>query len=220
MAHTFDTSALLVDSTATSITLAYTTGVDATALVLSIMTAGSTARVTTAPTFNGLPFGQVGSTQAGSGGTILARHEMWVLCNVLGGITSNIVVPNTGALTITLVASSYSATPGLDSIASTAVQASANGANPSVSLPNTNAGNALVSGVCGGIGTPTAGTGLTALYMGSAATIGYGSEYLLQTGSGTVAMNYTATANRWASHAVILAEVPRNVNRTMMGFGV
>lgn len=217
MAHTFDTSGSVVGSALASITLSYTTGAGATAMVLSVCVSGTTARTGGAPTYNGVPFIQVGTTQA-TGGTA-SQHEMWVLTyGLTQGTTANIVVPNTGTRTITIIASTYAAASGLATTCSTTAQASGNTTNPTVSLTLTQAGNALVSGVCGSVGTPTAGTGRTLITAGTS-TIAYGAEYLLQTGSGTAAMNYTATTGRWATHAVILVEVPQNARSMMMGFG-
>lgn len=216
MAHTFDTSGTVIGSTATSISLSYTTSVSASALVLSLSVNGNIARTGGAPTYNGVTMVQAGTTLA-SGGNV-AQHEMWVLTTDIGltqGTTANIVIPNAGAIIITVVASSYISATGR-SLWTLTAQASGNSINPTVTLTATGIGCALVSGVCGSIGALTAAR---TLLVTGLSTIRYGGEYFLQTAAGNAAMNWTATTGRWATHAILLTEVPVS-SKSMMGVGI
>lgn len=215
MAHTFDTSGTVIGSTATSISLSYTTSVSASALVLSLSVNGNTARTGGAPTYNGVTMVQAGTTQA-SGGNV-SQHEMWVLTKDIGltqGTTANIIIPNTGAIIITAVATSYISSTGRSSWVLTA-QTLGNSTNPTVTLNATGIGNALVAGVCGSIGALTAGRTLVTTGL---STIRYGVEYFLQTAAGNAAMNWTATTGRWATHAVLLVQIP-STSISMLGVG-
>lgn len=218
MAHTFDTSAQLVASTATSATLSYTPGAGSTVLVLGIALVNTTARTGGAPTFAGLTMTQAGTTQI-TGGAI-ASTELWYLIDPPSGVAANIVVPNTGALNITLVASTYKAAPGLTSILDVSAQAvnAGNGStNPTVNITTTVGGCAIASIVMDGGGTLTAGR--TLLFTGNAGTDRYGGQYTLQATAGAIAMNWTnATSARWATNAAAFRETSRN-NATLLGVG-
>jgi len=218
MAHTFDTSVQLTGQTATSISQSYTLGAGATVLVLGLGIITTTARGGGSPTFSGIAMTQAGTTQISGGGVV--QTELWYLLNPPTGAAANIVVPNTGGLNITLVASSYKAAPGLVSIldvAAQAVNAGAGSTNPTVSISPTVGGCAVVSIVFDNGGTLTAGK--TNIFSGTVSGNSYGSEYTLPAAAGAQTMNWTnATSARWTTNAVAFRETSRNAC-TMMGCG-
>jgi hypothetical protein len=218
MAHTFDTSAQLVAQTGTSISLSYTAGAGATLLVLGIAIITTTARAGGAPSYAGITMSQAGTAQI-SGGSA-AQTELWYLINPPVGSANNIVVPNTGALNVTLVASTYKAAPGLTSILDVSAQATNSGGgstNPTVSLTTTAPGCAVVSIIDDAGGTLTAGQ--TNLFSGTNSTNRYGGQYALQASAGAISMNWTnATSARWATNAAAFRETSRS-NFLLTGIG-
>lgn len=218
MAHTFDTSAQLAAQTGTSVTLSYTPGAGSTVLVLGIALATTAARTGGAPTFAGITMLQAGTTQATGAG--VASTELWYLLNPPTGAAANIVVPNTAALNITLVASTYKAAPGLTSVldvSAQSVNAGSGSTNPTVNIAPTVAGCAVVSVVMAGGGTLTAGR--TLLFTGTAGTDRYGAEYTLPA-AGTIAMNWTnATSTRWATNAASFRETSKSSALLLLGVG-
>ena len=214
MAHTFDTSVRVAGSTANPVTTSLTPGATATILVVGISVPGNTTRAGGAPTFGGITMLQAGTTQASGGG--ISQAELWYLSDPPTGAAATLSVPNAGALNLAVVASTYSAAPGLRSVLNVTAQASGNSTNPTVSLTTTAPGCALVSVVSGSIGALTAGR--TLIFTGLVGTVRYGAEYNLQAAAGTLAMNWTATTGRWATVAASFMEVSRNSMR-MMGVG-
>ena len=218
MAHIFDTKASLLAQTGTSISLAYTAGAGATLLILGLSIVGITARAGGSPTFAGIPMVQAAPTQV-TGGTT-ASCELWYLTNPPTASAQNIVVPNTGALNVSLVASTYSAAAGLTSVfdvASQGVNTGTGTVNPALSITPSVTGSAIISVISTGGGTLTASQ--TLLFAGTASTIRYGGEYALNASAGAVTMNWTnATSTRWVTIAAAFRESSKN-NSMLMGAG-
>lgn len=218
MAHTLDTSLSLSNQTGTSVSLSYTPGAGTTVLVVGISITTTAARTGGAPTFSGIALTQSGTTQIS--GSNAASTELWYLINPPTGAASNIVVPNTGGLSVTLLASSFKAAPGLTSILDTSAQATnaGNGStNPTVTISPSVSGCAVVSVVMCSGGALT--TGQTLLSTGSVGSDVFGSEYALPANGGAINMNWTNnTSTRWTTNAVAFREISTGFG-TMMGCG-
>lgn len=214
MAHTFDTSSNIVGQTTTSITLSHTVGAGASIICVGLVCNSNTARTGGSPTFAGLTMTQAGTRQAGGGGSAVAT-EMWYYVNPPVG-ANNIVVPNTGAISITVVGASFINAGGVQSILDVSGQNGANSSNPSVSVTTTYNGDAIFS-VTGTL-APSITAGSTSITTGTSGTLAYGGQYLLQSTAAAAAMSWTATTARWASNVISIRETSRNSNM-MMGMG-
>ena len=214
MAHTFDTSSSVAGQTGTSITLSHTVAAGASIICVGLICNSNTARAGGAPTFAGLTMTQAGTRQVATGGAAVAT-ELWYYVTPPTG-ANNIVVPNTGAISVTIVGASFINAGGLQSILDVAGGAIGNSTNPTASVTTTYNGDALfsVAGTLGGAVT----AGRTSITTGTTGTLFFGGEYFLQATAAAAAMNWTAASGRWATNVISIREAARNSNM-MMGLG-
>lgn len=214
MTHTFDTKAETNAQSGNPITLSYKCGAGATVLVVGLAI-HSRASFTQTPTYNSINMKQAGSTQIPS--TQIAQSQIWYLLKPSKNAAYNISVPNPGALTMTVMASSYKASFGKTSAFDTSGGGSNNSAsNPSASITPSVAGDAVVDILtCTNTGAVT-GNGQTLLYKtaesGSWDSAG---QYALRTVSGAFNMSYTTTLSGWALAVAAIQEVASPVARTI-----
>lgn len=219
MAHSFGSTILARTSAATSpITRSATTSAGDTVLVLMLNVGGATNRAGGAPTFNGVAGIQDNSTQKAATSPE-ASAELWywvggIPTGTTGGLfigTADIVIPNTGSLTIFSSAYTGQAATGFTSLFD-----AANGSNGTSANPTT---NAIVSTVNGAIYFATVATGAqtwspsgrtgTQLYDTDDGSTGGGGQYLLQTTAGSQAMSWTfGTSDDWGAVGVAFKEAP------------
>jgi len=186
MTFTYGAKSIINAQTNNPITLSHTTVTNTKLLVVGIITKTTTARTGGAPTFNGVTMTQVGSTVIGAAE---CTAELWYLSNPSIG-TYNVSVPNAGALTITVIASSYvdaSVTGAtLDVYNSTNVT----GANPSLSVTTGANGEAIVDVF--GSGYTSVGTGnQTLLYSTDEGVWSTHAQYALQANAGSITFTWT-----------------------------
>lgn len=219
MAHSLGSTVLARSSAATSpITRSATTAAGDTVLVLFLDVKSATDRAGGAPTFNGVAGLQANSTQKAASSPE-AGVEVWYWAgNIQPGNsgalfigTANIVIPNTGSLTIFSAAYTGRAASGF-----TSQFDAANGGNNTSTNPTTGAIVSTVNGAiyfaatAGGWQTfaPSARAG-TSLYETDDGATGGGGQYLLQGAAGSQAMTWTfGTSNDWGAVGVAFKEVP------------
>lgn len=156
MAHTYDTAVRFTGGS--QLVQSFTTTAGVTAITLGIVTAGTTARSTGTPTFNGVSLLPVGTTpKLVSSETV---SELWYLGSDGTPIdigTYNIIVPNTGALALYCVAASFkgaTAMSGFDNFATS----NTTGKNPTCTITTLSNGCAIavVLGTSANSWNPTA----------------------------------------------------------------
>ena len=126
-AHTFDTTNFF-EGTASPLEASYTCGSGATLLVVGIVAHGATARTGGAPTYNSVAMTQVGETRSSGQEAVV---EMWYLPSPPTGSAYTISVPNSGSLTLHVIASSYKAQSGYTSTLDVTNYATGSSTNPS-----------------------------------------------------------------------------------------
>ena len=205
-AHTFDTSARFTGAT-NPLASNYTSGAGSTVLVLSIV-AGGTNRAGTAPTYNGVALTQaVAPVRYATGGE--ASVELWYLINPPTGAAYSISIPNTGLVTLYVVASTYKAQSGYTSALDVVNTGTGASTNPSASVTTTAAGDVIFAGIGAGAQAwvPTGRTGIQ-LYDVDNGAFGDGSQYILQASAGAQAMSWTfGTSDDWAIAVAAFKEV-------------
>jgi hypothetical protein len=217
MAHSFGSTVLARTSAATSpITRSATTTAGDTVLSLMLNVVGATDRAGGAPTFNGVTGLQAGTTQKAATSPE-ASAELWYwVDSITSGAgtlfigTANIVIPNTGSLTV--FSAAYS---GRAAFPKRSAFDAANGTNATSTNPTT---NAIISTVNGAIYfattaggwqafAPTARAG-TSLYETDDGANGGGGQYLLQGTAGSQAMTWTfGTSDDWGAVGAAFKEV-------------
>lgn len=201
MAHTFGSTVLARASAATSpITRSATTVSGDTVLVVMLNVVSATNRAGGNLTFNGVAMAQANSTQKAAASPE-ASAELWYLVNPMIG-TADVVIPNTGSLSIFSAAYTGRAASG-----KTSTFDAANGSNGTSTNPTTGAIVATVNGaiyfatVASGAQTwaPTGRTG-TQLFDTDDGATGGGGQYLLQATAGSQAMSWTfGTSDDWGA---------------------
>lgn len=130
--------------TSDPLTASYTCDGSAKLLILGIVVGAGSARTGGAPTYNSVAMTQADSTRTGTE----TSTELWYLIDPTAGSSQTISVPNTGAATLWVKASSYLPPPGRSIAFDTATGNQTSGANPSVSITPTVNG-ALIYAVLG-----------------------------------------------------------------------
>lgn len=193
MAHTFDTSAQGVGS-ANPLLLSYTCGAGATVLVIGLVVKSLTARAGGNPTYNNIAMTQASTRQQAA--TEVAA-EIWYLLNPPTGSAYNISVPNTGGLTIRIIASSYKAASGKQSALDVANGWTGTIANPSNSVTTNVNGDAVVDILAHALNTPETGRNQTLLYATDEGVWNSAAEYALQATAGSITFSHTIAADSW-----------------------
>jgi hypothetical protein len=206
-AHTYDTKNRGTGNSNPQ-TLSYTCGSGATLLVLGIVTATTTARTGGAPTYNGVAMTQVDSTRTAAETNV----EMWYLANPSTGSAYNISVPNSGALTLYLIASSYKAASGYTSALDVSNGDSNTGsANPSVAVTTKVNGDVVVDILGDGYyNAPSGNSPGTVLYSTDDGSYSDNAQYALQATAGLITLSWTVTSDDWAMVVGAFKEVANN----------
>lgn len=230
MAHSFGTTVLARTSAATSpITRAATTAAGDTCLVVMLNVVGATNRAGGSLTWNGIPGVQANSTQKAAvspEGSV----EVWYWAGGIAGTqlgslfigSANLVIPNTGAVTIFSGAYTGRAAGGLTSLFDVASGSNGTSTNPTTTalVPTVNGAIIFASAFSGAqTWAPSARTG-TLLYDTDDGSNGGSGQYLLQAVAASQAMTWTfATSEDWGAVAVAFKEaaVPSSAATTAQG---
>jgi hypothetical protein len=191
MAHSFDTKVRWTNNSNPS-TQAYTCGATATLLVVGIVIAGATRRTGGAPTYNGVALEPVGIIRVQTE----TNCEMWYLTAPPVGAEYTISVPNAGALTLFVCASSYISATGYSALD---VETGGGGtsANPSLTLTPTVNGDVLVA-VCGdGLSTAPTDRTATTLYETDDGSYSDNHQYVLVADTSATAVGWTVASDDW-----------------------
>lgn len=181
-------------------------------MVLILSVAGATDRAGTAPTWAGAVGTKASVTQKAATSPE-SSVEVWYWTGFNNDLyigTADLVIPNTGALTI--FSSAYSGRAAASFTSQFDVAAGSNGTstNPTTtSMTPTVNGAIIFAAVCSGaqLWAPTARTG-TQLFDTDDGTHGGGGQYLLQATAGAQAMTWTfATSEDWGAVGVAFKEV-------------
>ena len=208
MAHTFGQNSAHTSSAGNPISFAFTTLNEETVLVLMLKVNGATDRAGGAPTFADLPLTQAGTAQKAAASPE-AGAELWYLLNPPIG-TFNVIIPNTGALTIFHMVATGKAKAGWTSAFDGAAGANGTSTNPAPgAIVTTEAGDILFAVVATGAQTraPSAQAG-TILNNTDDGAHGTGRQYNLQAVKGSLNLNWTfATSEDWGAVAAAFREV-------------
>jgi len=196
-AHTFDTKYQGARANTNPYTFSYTCGAGTTLFVLSIVVGGTTARTGGAPTYDGNTMTQADQTRQSTE----TFAELWYLLNPPTGSSLTVSIPNTGAVYLSPVASSYKAASGYSSALRTANGGTGTSTNPTgPTLTGLASGDVIIAVVGTGANSwnPSGRTG-TQLYDRDDGNYGNGAQYLIKTDSADVAMSWTfGTSDDWA----------------------
>lgn len=196
MAHTFDTNLRFTGSNS-PLTQSYTCGSGATVLVLGIVTGGSVVRAGGAPTYNGVSLTQADSTRyyASSPET---SCELWYLLAPPTGASYTISVPNTGAKSLYVQASSYKAAAGCSSVLDVAGGSTGLTDAPYVSVTTTSDGDVIVAVAgTGDDNAPFTQSG-TSLNRTDDGTFSDSNQYKLQATAGIYTISwFCASSDDW-----------------------
>lgn len=206
-AHTFDTKYQGARANTNPYTFSYTCGSGTTLFVLSIVVGGTTARAGGAPTYNSVAMTQADQNRIASSGETVA--ELWYLLSPPTGSAYTVSIPNTGAVYLSPVASSYKSATGQSAL-KTANGGTGTSTNPTgPTLTGLVSGDVIIAVVGTGAQTwaPTGRTG-TQLYDRDDGSYGNGAQYLIKTDSTNVAMGWTfGTSDDWAICEAAFKEV-------------
>ncbi len=191
---TYDTSSRAAGSTANPRTLLYACGASAKLLVLGIVTAGGTIRAGGAPTYNGVAMTQVDSNRSATE----TCCELWYLLNPDVGSAHNISVPNTGAKTIYLLASSYNpTTAGYSYAYDTASGAVETSANPDVTVTTTVNNDVVVAVLGDGLDIKPTAQSYGLLFSTDDGVYSDNLQYAVQATAGNITMSWTCASDDW-----------------------
>lgn len=209
MAHTFGQNTTHTSAAGNPITIGFTTLPGETALVVMLKVNGATNRAGGALTFAGKALTQANSTQKAATSPE-ASAELWYLPNPPIG-TYNVVIPNTGSLTIFHMIATGKAAPGSKSQFDVANGGNATSTNPTPGATVITADGAIVFAVVATGATtwaPSAQAG-TVLNNTDDGADGTGRQYALRSARGTFTLNWTfGTSDDWGAVAAAFVEVP------------
>lgn len=200
--HSFDAKGQTSGSSANPVTLSFTTTSGTTVLVVGLAMRSVSARAGGAPTFNGVALTQANTTKVAASEV---SAELWYLLDPPIG-TYTISVPNSGGLTMTLMASSYKAASGKTSALDVAGGWVGNTVNPSNNLITTTYGDAVVDIMAHGLNTAETGRNQVLLYATDQGQWNTAGQYALQTTAGSITFSHTIAADNWAHLMVSFKE--------------
>lgn len=212
MAHSYG-GVLAARSSATSnpISRSVTVSVLDTVLVVLLKTVGVTDRTGGALSFGGYPLTQAGTTQKAAASPECGA-ELWYLCNPPIG-TYDLLVPNSGALTIFTTVVSGRAKAGGTSAFDAVAGANGTSTNPSPgSLTCAEDGEIVFGIVATGAQTwaPSAQAGTNIANTDDGAH-GGGEQYALRATKGAFTLNWTfGTSDDWGAVAAAFREIAPN----------
>lgn len=207
MAHTYGNASTLTSSTGNPIRHStYTPVAGSTVIVLFLKPRGAVDRAGGAPTINGLVMQQANTVQKAAVSPEVSV-ELWYLTNpTFSGNSVNLMVPNTGGITVYYQLASGKAAPGLRSEFFMAVGANNTSTNPSpgtLSVPTNGIGFAVV-GSGAQTWAPSSQTG-TVISNVDHGNDGEGTQYRLDAGQ----LDWTfGTSEDWGAIAASFQEVP------------
>ena len=183
-------------------TLSFTCGSGTTVLVVGLSISSNSARTGGAPTYNSIAMTQADKTRTARGTS--ASIEIWYLLNPPTGSAYTISVPNNGALTVRIAASSYKATSGQYSVYDTAGGATDPGTTQTSSSvgPLTVTANGVAVDILRKSSTGNATGNKTQLLAGSG-----NMQYELLSGTSTTFTYSWSTTGYFATSVVAFKEV-------------
>ena len=186
-------------------TLSYTCAAGVKLLVVGIG-CRSGARAGTAPTYNSVAMTQAGTTRTSTN----VSSELWYMLNPPTGSAYTISVPNTGAINVRIIASSYTADPNFSYELDQTNGNTGTGANPSVSVTNTSDGDVVVDMMCHELNTAETGRNRTSLFATDEGVWNTAAQYYLETtGGSAAAMSHTIAADAWGLCVASFKQVNR-----------
>ena len=189
-------------------TLAYTCAAGVKLLVVGLG-CRSGARAGTAPTYNSVAMTQAGTTR--TQGNVSA--ELWYMLNPPTGTSYTISVPNTGAINVRIIASSYIPDPNFLYAIDQTNGNVGTGADPSVSVTNTADGDVIVDMMCHELNTAETGRNRTLLFATDEGVWNTAAQYYLQpTGGSAAAMSHTIGADNWGLCVASFKQVMRSAS--------
>lgn len=209
MAHTLDTSTETNTQTGQPVTYNYTCGAGTTAIVLSIVTGGTTDRAGGAPTIDGVAMTQADQVRKYAT-TPEQGTEIWYYADerLRVGLTVAVSIPNTvSAKTLHMVTCSCKAAAGYKTVYDNAAGNTGATANPSVGLTCAD-GAFVVNRIGHGNTAPTNFSSQTGTLLQNQDHGAYCSEarYTIKSGAGTFTFSSTMTADDWGMCIVSLKE--------------
>ena len=210
MAHTYGGGGRLPTSgtttTANPVTASLTLPAGTTALWVSIVAGGTTARSGGTPTFNGTAL-TAGNVKTNGGGTPETCAEDWYLLAPPTGAAYTLSIPNAGALGLAIAYAYASADVGKSSVYDNAVITQGSSTSPSTSFTVTD--GAIWFGAVGtGAQTwaPSARSG-SQINDWDAGSWGRGAQYGIKSGTGSQTVSWTfGTSEDWVIQAVAFKE--------------
>lgn len=225
MAHSFTELAARTSSSGNPISVSLTVPAGVTVVVVVLNVAGGTNRAGGSLSWAGYIFDQANSTQKAATSPE-GSAELWYLLNPLPG-TANLIIPNTGALTIR-----YGVAGGVAGAGGTSFFRGANGGNGTSTDPTPGAVTAatgdigfavVTSGATTWNSTAQAGTGWggtgTGLGDFDDGALGGGLQYLLVVSNGSSTLNWTfGTSDDWGAVSAYFGEYEAPGLNTDFGF--
>lgn len=194
MAHTFDDKVKIPAAANTGVTANPATGTfacgdGATLLTLGLIYAGNSARTGGTPTYGGVTGTQIDTRR----GVTECSAELWYWLAPPTGQTLLISIPNAGGVLLEGFVSSYAAQNGYISLLDVSGGTGTTAANPFWRLTTKSPGDAIIGVVADGVNAwgPTSQSG-TVIYNEDPSTWGGGAQYILQSASGTVTIEWQA----------------------------
>jgi hypothetical protein len=209
MAHTIGSLPARASGTSNPFVLTQATLNGETVMVVMLKAAGATDRAGGAPTYAGRTLVQASTTQKAASSPE-AGCEFWYLLQPPSGV-HNLIIPNTGALTIYYQIGYGRANNGWLSLFDGASGANATGTNPSPGAITTTAAGDIIFAVCAGgwQDFTTGSTAFTQISENDDGAHGGGSHYNLQVSAGSITMSWThGTSEDYGAVAAAFKEEP------------
>lgn len=221
MAHTFGRTAIAHTSSAGNpISVSLTVQPGETVVVVSLKVRGATNRAGGSLTWGPYTLVQANSTQKAAT-TPECSAELWYLLNPAPG-TFNLIIPNTGALTVFYGVDTARAAAGGKSVFRAANGGNNTSTNPTPGAAAASAGAIMFAIVATGATTwaPSAQAG-TIINNTDDGADGTGRQYSLRATTGNFTLNWTfATSDDWGAVVASFDEVPPSQFNNFMGVSV
>lgn len=192
MAFVYDTSAQTASlSTGDPVTLAYTCGTNCKLLVLAVLGQTNAGRTGGAPTYNSVAMTQANSSMLGEAE---CTTEIWYLRTPDTGSSYDISVPNTGGLSIRLVAVSFTLATGSSALFNVS-STNTTGADPSLTINSVPDGAACVEALGSGYKDAVGGRTHTQLFDNDEGAWNDATQYTIKSGAGNLTMSFTQSSD-------------------------
>jgi hypothetical protein len=203
MGYTYSNSSQAVGTTNPRV-LAYTCAAGVHLLVIGLGSR-SGARTGGTPTYNGIAMTQAGTTATQT----TVSSEIWYLLNPPTGVSYNISVPNTGALSVRIIASSYIPDENYIYALDVATQGVGTTANPSLSLTPSVNGCVIVDMMCNELNTADTARNQTLLFTTDEGVWNTAAMYALQPTAGLITFTHTIGADNWGMNLASFKQINR-----------